>query len=203
MKTVTLAGFVFLGIILLIIVGTVWYFYIRVKRFARRNFGTDDFQEIIDSQEEELANRPKSVSGMTSLYLPRLQKDFPELNWVEFQEMAESHLTGYLTQAGCTEIRIHQTVLRDYRKNSGTCYAVLQSSAGFLKEGKKIQSRFNVTMMYVQDAAKTGPENSYSVNCPNCGAPITALGAKTCEYCGSAVREVNVRVWRLDEVSEV
>lgn len=196
-------GLAIFGIALLVIAGTVWYFYMKVKRFARRNFGTDSLQKIIQNQEEEMANTPKSVSGMTSLYLPRLQKDFPELNWVEFQTMAEKHLKEHLEKLGYKSVRIHQTVLRDYRKNSGTCYAVLQSSVEFFKEEKKTQSRFNVTMAYIQDASKTGHESSYSINCPNCGAPISSLGAKTCEYCGSAVREVNIRIWQLDEVEEV
>ena len=38
--------------------------------------------------------------------------------------------------------------------------------------------------------------------CPNCGAPIKNLGAKSCEYCGSAVEVINSRVWSLEHIKE-
>ena len=196
-------GWIIFGVCFLALAGTIWYFYGKIKRFARENFGTDKLDEIIQNQEEMMENTPKSVSGMTSLYLPRLQADFPELNWVEFKSMAEKHLLEYLKEQQFTDVLIHQTELRDYRKNSGTCYAILQSSVQYFKEAKKIQSRYNTTMAYVQDAQKAGYEHGFSMNCPNCGAPITSLGNRTCEYCGSVVREVNVRVWRLDKIEEL
>lgn len=196
-------GFAILGICLLAFAGTIWYFYMKIKRFARQNFGTDDLQEIIQTQEEMMANTPKSVSGMTSLYLPRLQADFPELNWVQFKSIAQKHLKTYLREElKVTSPQIHQTELRDYRKNAGTCFAILQASVEYFKETKKVQNRFNIIMVYVQDAAKTGHESAYSMNCPNCGAPIVQLGDKVCEYCGSDVVEVNTRIWALDRVEE-
>ena len=38
--------------------------------------------------------------------------------------------------------------------------------------------------------------------CPNCGAPITNLGAAYCEYCGSAVTLLNLKVWTLHSFDE-
>ena len=40
------------------------------------------------------------------------------------------------------------------------------------------------------------------VVCPDCGAPIKNLGAKFCEYCGSAVEVINSRVWSLEHIKE-
>lgn len=184
------------------ILGTIWYFYWKIRRFAKQNFGTDSLSEIIESQEEQMANTPKSVSGMTSLYLPRIQKDFPELNWVEFRAKAKEHLCEYLTAQGCQSIHIHQTELRDYRKKDGTCYIIIQSSVQYLLADKKIQSRYNITMAYVQDSLKTTHMDAYSSNCPNCGAPITNLGNKICAYCGSTVTLVNMHVWHLNQIEE-
>lgn len=196
-------GLIIFGICLLALAGTIWYFYWKIKRFARQNLGVDNLSEFAASQEELMANTPKSVSGMTSLYLPRLQADFPELNWVEFRSAAEKHLLEHLNSQPITNPHIHQTELRDYRKNSGTCYTIFQSAVEYYKEDKKIQSRFNTVMAYIQDAAKTGYEESYSVNCPNCGAPVTQLGHKICAYCGSAIAEVNMRIWTLDRIEEL
>lgn len=196
-------GLAILGICLLALAGTIWYFYWKVKRFARENFGSDNLQKIIQSQEDMMANTPKSVSGMTSLYLPRLQADFPELNWMEFKSNAEKHLLEHIRQQSVTSPQIHETQLRDYKKSSGTCFAVLQSSVQYFKADKKIQTRYNTVMSYVQDAQKTGHEAAYSMNCPNCGAPIVQLGDKVCEYCGSDVVEVNTRIWVLDRIEEL
>lgn len=202
MKYILLAIF---GIGALALAGTIIYFYIKAKRFTKRVFGTDNFREIIDTQEEMMENTPKSVSGMTSLYLPRLQADFPELNWLEFKSEAEKHLMKHLrNELKVTSPLIHQTELRDYRKKSGTCYVILQSAVQFLKGTKKVQTRFNTTMAYVQDASQMGYENAFSMNCPNCGAPIVQLGDKQiCEYCGSDVIPVNLRIWSLDRVEEL
>ena len=38
---------------------------------------------------------------------------------------------------------------------------------------------------------------------PNCGAPVRSLGAKKCEYCGSYVEPVNIKVWKLQSFHEV
>lgn len=198
-----MTAFMIFGICLLALAGTIWYFYLKIKRFTRENLGIDNLAEFTAAQEEMMANTPKSVSGMTSLYLPRLQEDFPELNWVEFRSTSERHLLEYLNRQPVTRPRIHQTELRDYRKNSGTCYAVFQSSVEYFQGDRKIQGRFNTVMAYIQDAAKTGYEEFYSINCPNCGAPITQLGHKVCEYCVSAITEVNMRIWTLDRSDQV
>lgn len=192
-----------LGIGLLAIALTALFIYIKIKRFAKDAFGTNNFGEIAAAQEELLANTPKSVSGMTSLYLPQLQKDFPELNWVEFRSLAEKYIKEFALAMSVTQFKIHQTALRDYRKKSGTCYVIFQSAAEYKKDSKKIQSRFEATLAYVQDAEKTGNVSSYSINCPNCGAPISSLGTKQCAYCGSEVISVSMHVWTLDNVKEI
>lgn len=192
---------IILILLLLLFIGTIWYFYIRIRRFARQNLGTDSLKDFIETQEEQLENTPKSVSGMTSLYLPRLQADFPEMNWIELRSMAEKHLKGHMEKQQFDSPVIHESVLRDYRKQSGTCYVVIQSSVQYRKNDHKVQTRFNTTLVYVQDAALTR-DSAYSTNCPNCGAPIQKLGNKVCEYCGSAIVSVNRNVWTLDSIKE-
>lgn len=196
-------GLYIFGIGLLAVALTILFIYIKIKHFARNTFGTDNLKELAASQEELLANTPKSVSGMTSLYLPQLQKDFPELNWVEFRTLAEKYLKEFAATLSVTGFKIHQTVLRDYRKSAGTCYVVFQSAAEYKKDQKKIQSRFETTLAYVQDAEKTGNASSYSINCPNCGAPVSSLGSKHCAYCGSEVIGVSMHIWTLNKVNEI
>lgn len=201
----------FLGIsipILLLAVGaialtaTIWHFYRKAKSTMRNLFGTDSIRELIETREEEEANTPKSVSGMTTIYVPQIQRDFPELNWIELKGIAENHLRSYLKKQSCMSVRIHKTEILNYIKKSGTCAIVFQSGVQYLTGTKKIQTRYNIHMIYIQDAIEYGQGSGFSTNCPNCGAALTSLGSKYCEYCGSEVIPINIHVWDLHKIEE-
>ncbi|MCQ2537523.1 MAG: zinc ribbon domain-containing protein [Lachnospiraceae bacterium] len=193
---------IILAILTLVIIVIISNFIKKAKRIARQGFGTDNLEAIL-KQQELLDEEPKSISGMTSIYLPKLQKDFPELNWMQLQNTAKQHLVKFLEDKGFAKVKIHKNSLYEYKKESGTCYATIQHAVEYVKpDEKKVQTRFNVIMSYVQDAEKMGYEKAYAVTCPNCGAAITSLGAKTCEYCGSAIQPYNIRVWELSDIIE-
>ena len=64
----------------------------KLRNFSRSVFGTDSLAQGLRSQQEDLANTPKSVSSMTRIYLPQIQKDFPEFNYEEFKVKVENML---------------------------------------------------------------------------------------------------------------
>lgn len=220
----------------------------KVREFSRAAFGTDSLTEGLNRQADELAATPKSVSGMTKIYAPRIQKDFPDFNLEQFRNMAENMLISALMaisaedigllkestgevqaqvknriadnkQSGIREayerIRIHQTEITSYVRKQGTCMITFQSAIeylfykekdGVLLEGDKnrlTQTKYNIELMYIQDAAAAGDGNATGTTCPNCGAPITNLGAMYCEYCGLAVTAINIKVWNLHQFYEV
>lgn len=195
-------GNLLLGAAILALVISAWILAVRLKRRFRALFGANSLKELIALRETEEQNTPKSLPGATDLYLPALRKDFPELNWPEFVKTAETALRDKLAADGCKNVSVHRTVLSEYRREKGNCYAVLYSAVQYFKEEKKTQARYAVTMGYVQDADKAGYENGVSLCCPRCGAPVKALGEKTCAYCGAAVREINLRVWRVVDIAE-
>lgn len=68
-------------------------------------------------------------------------------------------------------------------------------------KNRKVQTRYNMELVYIQDLSKINDlATAVGVTCPNCGAPITRLGSKFCEYCGTGVTPVDVRVWKLHRV---
>ena len=74
----------------------------------------------------------------------------------------------------------------------------------FLKrKERKRQTKYNTELVYIQDEKKIGAGTAVGTTCPNCGAPITSLGAMKCEYCGLAVTPVNRRVWTFHRYYEV
>lgn len=60
-------------------------------------FQTDDFLEGVKKQQRVMASKPKSLSSMTSVYLPLIQSDFPDFNYDEFKQRAENLLLNYFT----------------------------------------------------------------------------------------------------------
>ncbi len=82
-----------LGIVLAVLaLILVWRIRRGVEDMSRTMFGTKSFREGYERQKEELSERPRSVSGMTDLCLPRVQKDFPEFDYYEFKRKAENAL---------------------------------------------------------------------------------------------------------------
>lgn len=196
----TLSAGIWLVVIVLFL-GTIWFFYLKAMRFIRQNFGSlANFKAAL--KEGESSTKPKSLPGATDLLLPRVRADFPQFHWPEFRAEAEAHLKAWLKAQGYENIYIHRTVLNTYKKERGNCYAVLYSAVQYEKEGKKLQSRCSVTMGYVQDPDKAGYENGIGLCCPSCGAPVTNLGEKKCSYCGTPIEEINIRIWHAVRIAE-
>ncbi len=124
---------------------------------------------------------------------------------------ANDHIREY------SDITIHQTEIARYDKNGATVTILFNSAVGHYdvtRDGsgrtvagsaeKKRQTVYDVALVYAQDVRKMSSFNATAmgVNCPNCGAPITNLGQKFCEYCGTGVREINVRSWSFESIKE-
>lgn len=94
--SVVLIGIIVILVLLLIVIGSVGIAVWRVKRAAQKAFGTSVIHEGIRQIEQEYAITPKSISAMTSLYLPKIKLDFPEFQYDEMKVRAENALTSYL-----------------------------------------------------------------------------------------------------------
>ncbi len=203
--------FSFAPILIFIVVIFIFIFSIisrlnKIKRntseFANTVWGTDNLSEIVNQNDLEIRETPKSVSAMTSVYLPILQRDFPELNWDEFKNSAVQELKKNLSLS-YDSFRIHRTELYRYVKSGGTCTVIFQSSVEYMLDGLKNQTRYNTHMVYIQNGELAGDASAFSTTCPNCGAPISTLGNMKCEYCDSVITPVNMKVWRLLKVEEI
>ena len=76
------------------------YLYLRIRKsirlFSMATFGTEHLIEGIQGHKDKLATTPKSVSGMTGICLPQIQRDFPEFSLEEAVQKAEDQLKAAL-----------------------------------------------------------------------------------------------------------
>ncbi len=116
------------------------------------------------------------------------------------------------------DITVHQVEMWKYTKKNGQCVIEMQASAGYrmwkVKDNEVVygskekmrQTKYMMHLIYVQDASKLSGINTgmAGFNCPNCGAPITTLGAKHCIYCGAAmVYEYNIKIWNFGAIDTI
>lgn len=262
METASRVGTIIILVLALILVAAVFVLIIKIRNkirsvkmqvrsFSRQAFGTDDIMQGLKNVEREAEVTPKSVSGATSLYLPRIVNDFPDFHYDEMRNRSNALLTAYLngidsgadtltTEEGITSelkekyalhirnlknrgmvehfenIRIHRTEIKQYRKVSGRCSIIFETSiqythykmkGGAVTEGAQDrleQARYNVEMVYIQDRelVKNADDMGLAMNCPNCGAPLPKLGAKVCAYCESPIAEFQIKVWNFSDVQE-
>jgi len=105
-------------------------------------------------------------------------------------------------------IKIHRTILNCYEKNKSVATLKFQTAIEYRykkdnDEYKKIQDRFSTEFIYIIDERQvSGPSKALGLNCPNCGAPISNVGEKYCNYCGSGIKDIVKRVWILNDISQ-
>lgn len=106
-------------------------------------------------------------------------------------------------------IKIHQTEIKDYRKTDNQCYIIVETSLQYLFsnqqfKNKKLQEKYDIELVYIQDSSLINNYNqAISLTCPHCGAPITKLGQKQCEYCDNILIPINIKVWSLNSIYKV
>ncbi len=138
----------------------------------------------------------------------------------ELKQQLENHLEMLAAQGKkerFDQIHIHRTEITQYQKAAGRCTITFQSAFECYHyiteefsdkiEGSKdykYQSRYNIDLIYIQDRNLIENDLDYALglNCPNCGAPLSSLGAKVCEYCGTPLIEYNIKTWTFSHVEE-
>lgn len=174
-----------------------------------------------DFEYDEMRERAQNV--LTS-YLRAIEERNPSLivnGTTELKEEAANHIKA-LELKGLRErfgqMKIHRTEISQYRRTQGRCvitfqtameyFHTIEDTAGAIREGSKeykFQTKYNVDMVYIQDRnlVENELDHALGVNCPNCGAPLSKLGAKVCEYCGTPIIEINIHAWFFVNIDQI
>ena len=202
MKVLTVVFIIFIVLILIFLV-VILSIKERIQRFLR-SFNIGSMQDMINTMSED--DTPKSLSGMDSLIMPELRRDFPNINIDEIKRQVESYILTYLNiletkhyieipyasdkvkkeiknriDSNKTEIfrniKIHRTVINNYEKNNGFLTLKLQTSLQYINEmDKTVQDRYQTEIIYVTDSDKVS-------------ASEKQLGLN-CPNCGSPIKNL-------------
>ena len=84
-----------IAVLLLVIVGTGFLIKSKLSRISRQAFGTDDILKGFKDQKRQLSETPRSVQSMTNIYLPQIQRDFPDFDYDDVKTKAKAVLMAY------------------------------------------------------------------------------------------------------------
>lgn len=241
-------------ILILVIFGVVVFYRAKkaIRKLSRQMFHTDNIIDAVQQQKRTMAATPKSLSSMTSIFLPMIKGDFPDFNYDEFKQKSENLLLNYFTAISSLtpiqnvnitnnvalqvnsiiaqlqannqrefyeDVVIHNTVITNYVKSPAVCKIVFNTALeniNYIKDSNgriifgrndlKEQTIYETELVYVQDFKQVTDSNLLkflTLNCPNCGGPISNPSAKFCEYCGTGIQQKNVLIWNFNSIKEV
>lgn len=219
-----------IGAILLIILvgGGVLAVVHAIARSARKvgNLAST-VAEVIKKAQYEIEEQPKSLSSAEPLLLDRIRRDFPEYNPElirqrvmrdarTFYESAQAgkclyadgisdqlreRLESFLPPDVAGGIQVHKVALSAYDDASEDRVLTFQAAAAFKDPAGTTRQR-RLILKYLAAWATDTVNGVKKANCPNCGAPIPAVGSKVCRYCGSALKVWAGTGWLLTDLRE-
>ena len=110
-------------------------------------------------------------------------------------------------------IEFNRQAIMAYNKNNGKATIKISTTLSYYYktnrtdkksyEDIKKQTRYTSEFVYVYDERRfTKNQVTFSVLCPNCGAPLRGLESKYCEYCGNHVERINLKIWKMSSYKE-
>lgn len=108
-------------------------------------------------------------------------------------------------------LKFHKTVLNKYENKNGLATLTFQTALEYMyrKDGsinKKVQDRYSIEFVFVIDETKVNIKYKVlGLNCPNCGAPVKAIGQNYCAYCSTGLNLPNMvtkRVWTVNNIKQ-
>lgn len=183
----------------LIFAGVLIYIFVTVsghiKRFSNLAFGTSNLLKGLKENEAIYNNTPKSLSGMDTVVIPKIKRDFPDFNVELAKSYAKEELNKHLDNPN--GFHVHDVAFKDYIKHNNTRTIIMQAAFETLTDGQKHQDRYSLNYTYMPTDSV---QNQTLANCPNCGAPAPSTGETVCAYCGSRVFITLENAWVFTEI---
>ncbi len=182
---------------------------------------------IIKKADLEAEITPKSLSSAEPLLLDRIKRDFPEYNPElirqrvmrdarTFYESARAgrclyedgisdqlreRLPGFLPPDVAGSVQVYKAALAAYDDVSEDRVLTFQAAASFKDSAGTTRQR-RLILKYLVAWSTDTVTGVKKANCPNCGAPVPAVGSKVCQYCGTALKVWAGTGWLLTDLRE-
>lgn len=182
-----------------------------INRIARIARSAENLISEIDLAQAAAETTPRSLTSIENLLLPQVLKDFPEYNVAVAAERVAADARLYYESAAAGEVLfeegistalresmtlpddvaggivVHKVALCGYDKRQRDRMLTYQAAVKYDDErGKPHQVR--LTLKYIAAYTEDLANEIDVIKCPNCGAPVPAVGDKVCRYCGTALR---------------
>lgn len=218
-----------IGIVLLILLAGAGLVALRYVIRAARKVGNlaSTVTDVLKKADYEAETTPKSLSSAEPLLMDRIRRDFPEYNpelirqrvmrdAKTFYESARAgkclyadgvsdqlkeRLTSSLPPDVSGDIHIHKVALSAYDDRSEDRVLTFQAAASFKDPAGTTRQR-RLILKYLAAWSTDTMTGVKKANCPNCGAPIPAVGSKVCKYCGTALKVWAGTQWLLTDIRE-
>lgn len=218
-----------IGIILLIILAGAGLVALRYVIRAALRVGNlaSLLTGVLKKADLEGETTPRSLSSAEPLLMDRIRRDFPEYNPElvrqrvmkdarTFYESAQAgkclytdgvsdqlreRLPSYLPPDVAGNIQVYKVALAAYDDASEDRVLTFQAAASF-KDPSNVTRQRRLILTYLAAWSTDTVTGVKRANCPNCGAPVPIVGAKTCQYCGTALRVWAGTSWLLTGVKE-
>lgn len=126
----------------------------------------------------------------------------------QIEDMKSSHITEKYDN-----IEFYRHAISAYTKKNGKATIQISSTLSYYysttRNDKKAfsdikkQTRYTSEFVYVYDETNFNENQvSFSVHCPNCGAPLRNLKSDYCEYCSTYIEKINSKVWKMNSYKE-
>ena len=215
------------GVIIFILFLIIFYFILKTKIirfFQRLGFPISQLDDIVRDAHLNEEDTPKSLASMDSIYLKKIEKDFPSIEISKLKRKAESilmdiyhsieksdvsNLNGKMKtfaeeeilngNNSISDLKIHNTVVSNYNKNNNKATIIFSIAYQYylLKDGtkKKIQDRVRIEFIYTLELEEKTKSPILDFHCPNCGSPFHNIDDDSCSYCGSKLLKIFNRIF--------
>ena len=199
----------------------------RATRGMRERIGIikQALDEAIAADKEP--EKPRSLSSLESVVLPKILKDFPDFNARVFAERVRRDARTYYESGAqgkvlfgddATEtfkeefedhlpdsvkdgIAVRRVTIAAYDGSARRKILTCQAAVGF-NDTTDVPRERRLVLVYIAGYADDPESPIKGFNCPNCGGPLPAAGARVCVYCGTAFSAPVSLGWMLSEAKE-
>ena len=116
-------------------------------------------------------------------------------------DQLKERLASFLPPDVAGNIQVHKVALAAYDDASEDRVLTFQAAAAF-KDSAGVTRQRRLILKYLAAWATDTENGVKKANCPNCGAPVPAVGSKVCQYCGTALKVWAGTGWLLTDLRE-